>query len=307
MLEALAAARTIVVHDQCSDGLASAILLHDALPSAAVRFVQYATEAHRALPAEPGMLFCDFSPPRERVREFVDAGAIVLDHHASARDVVAAFGDRGVFADEEREPGVSGAVLALRHVWVPLRGGDPLRPFAERFAALVGVRDTWHKASPLWAEARLLHVALSSVPRDAWLAMGLAGAAADWSRLTWLGETLAARDDDAVRQALAHAHRFITPGGLRVIAFDGLALTSDAAEAARPRADLIIGFAVEVEAGLQILRTSLRSNERLDVAALARRFGGGGHRRAAGFAVALAADDPHPFALLERLLAAAGT
>ncbi len=300
---ALAAVSTIVAHDDCSDGLASALLLHDALPRAEVRFVQYATDGHRHLTARPGILFCDVSPPRERAAEFVELGSIVLDHHRTTRDVVAAFGEQGVFGDEEREPGVSGAVLAFRHVWLPLRGGDGLRPFAERFAELAGVRDTWQTASLLWREACLQHHTLSSVPNEEWLRLSLAEIAEQWaSRFSWLGAVVLEKQEEQARRALAGAHRFRTRAGSRVIVFNGLALVSDAAEMARGEAEVIIGFGLEMAGGVPLMRVSIRSNADIDVAAIARGFGGGGHLHAAGFAVALAPEDAHPFVLIERLL-----
>jgi oligoribonuclease NrnB/cAMP/cGMP phosphodiesterase (DHH superfamily) len=299
----LASVHTIVVHDDCSDGLASALLLHNALPRADVRFVQYATDGHRRLAAQPGILFCDLSPPRERAKEFRDSGAIVLDHHRSTRDVVADFGERGVFGDEESEPGVSGAVLAFRHVWLSLRKGDRLQPFAARFAELAGVRDTWQTGSAHWLEACVQHQALSSVPSDDWLKLSLSEIAEQWeSRFSWLGRVVLGKQEEQIRRALAGAHRFRTRTGLRVIAFNGLPLVSDAAEMARDDADIVIGFLLEIGAEAPRMRVSVRSNGRVDASALAARFGGGGHLRAAGFTVGLTPAEPHPFVLLERLL-----
>lgn len=298
----LANIRTIIVHDECSDGMASAILLHDALPNAEVRFVQYATEAHRSLVASAGMLFCDFSPPRERAAEFVTAGAIVLDHHGTARDIVASFGSRGVFGDEEHEPGVSGAVLALRHVWDPIHAESPHHPFAERFATLAGIRDTWQTANANWQAACAQHQALLAFSNQEWIQLSFDEIAQQWdSRFAWLGRVLVRKNKEQVERALAGAFHFENQR-LRVLAFDGIALTSDAAEAARDRADLVIGFGFEGVGGLTIMRVSLRSNNDFDVAAIASRYGGGGHRRAAGFALPLGPADPQPFVLIMRLL-----
>ena len=119
-IEKLKALKVIVSHENCADGLASAMILKDVLPKAKVVFLQYGTPDHVNLVAEEGMIFCDFSPPPARAQEFVDVGAIVLDHHKTAKAVVALFGDLGVFADEKDDPGVSGAVLAYREVWLPL-------------------------------------------------------------------------------------------------------------------------------------------------------------------------------------------
>lgn len=119
-LSKLQAVKTIVTHDNCADGLASAMILRDVLPKAQLLFLQYNSPDHLNLEATEGMLFCDFSPPAGRVEEFTKAGAVVLDHHKGAKDIVAAFGEFGVFADEKDDPGVSGAVLAFREVWLPL-------------------------------------------------------------------------------------------------------------------------------------------------------------------------------------------
>jgi oligoribonuclease NrnB/cAMP/cGMP phosphodiesterase (DHH superfamily) len=300
----LQAIRTIVVHDDCTDGLASAVLLHDALPDAEVRFVQYGTAAHRELVATRGMLFCDFSPPAERVAEFVAARAIVLDHHRSARGLVAAFAERGVFGDEDSEPGVSGAVLAYRCVWRVLRSQSTHRDFAERLATLAGIRDTWQKDSPLWRAACVQHFALSFLPQDSWMQMSLDHIERQWEeRFDWVGLRLHDRQEDLVRRTLAKAWRFRSPHGARVIVFDGLGLASDAAEAAREEADVVVAFALEVESDRPTLRLSLRSNGALDVSSVARQFGGGGHTKAAGFSVPLDATTPHPFRLIEGLLA----
>src|ERR1700754_3177520 len=102
-LEKLQAVKTIVTHDRCADGVMSSIILKDVLPEAEVKFLQYGVEQEE-LEAAPNMLFCDFSPHPKRVTDFVAAGALVLDHHKTARDVVSAFGADGVFGDEVADP-----------------------------------------------------------------------------------------------------------------------------------------------------------------------------------------------------------
>jgi hypothetical protein len=138
-VEILKNVRKLIVHGPCADGRASALILRDALPEREILHVQYSTPEHKALVPEPGVLFCDFSPWVERVegqmtaagrelaQRWVDAGAIVLDHHTGTADLVAMFGERGVFADVKTGPGVSGAMLAFREVWQPLeeRAGAP--------------------------------------------------------------------------------------------------------------------------------------------------------------------------------------
>lgn len=142
----------IITHANCPDGIASAMILHDALPDASVEFVQYGTPEHRDMHATPGMLFCDITPPRERVSEFVGAGAMVLDHHAAQKDIVDAFGENGVYACET---GKSGAWLAYWHVWrnIAFNACGIDNDNVKHFARLAGIRDTWWKGHELWTEA----------------------------------------------------------------------------------------------------------------------------------------------------------
>jgi hypothetical protein len=300
----LRSVKTIVTHDSCADGTASAVLLHDALTSAAIRFVQYGTDAHASLPAEEGMLFCDFSPPAARADEFVRAGAIVLDHHRTAKDIVLAMGDRGRFGDEATDPGVSGAVLAFRHVWLALRGESPSRAFAERFATVAGVRDTWQTKSPLWRESCAQSQVLGFFPREWWLKNDLAKLEAIWDeQVGWVGEMMCVRDDERVRRSIEGGYRFATRKGTRAIVLSGISVTSDAAEMLGAGVDVVIGFGYGVEDGVAKLRFSLRSRGDFDCAAFAKVHGGGGHTKAAGFGRVVEPSDPQPYRFVETLFA----
>jgi len=124
-LQKLLAVKTIVTHAACPDGVASAMILKSILPNAEVLAIHYNSPEQTNLKATEGMLFCDFTPPPERVTEFVEAGALVLDHHIKQKAVVDAFGSNGVFADEKLEPGISGAMLAYREVWLPIVKNKP--------------------------------------------------------------------------------------------------------------------------------------------------------------------------------------
>lgn len=73
----LARVTRIVTHANCADGRACAILAGDVLPQATIEFLQHNSQAHRELEADPGILFCDFAPTRDRVDEFVAAGALI--------------------------------------------------------------------------------------------------------------------------------------------------------------------------------------------------------------------------------------
>jgi hypothetical protein len=290
--------RTLVTHEGCADGIASAIILHDALPSARIEFVQYNTAAHRDLRAEPGMLFCDMMPPEARVKEFVGAGAIVLDHHRGAREIVEAFGERGVFADEEREPSVSGATLAFREVWyrVAATQRQPSDYYALfDFAKLAGIRDTWQRNDPRWREACAQAAALRFWPPEMLIGAPIDALAA---RLE-IGDVLLQRDAERDERSIAEAYRF-EAGGLRVVVFEGLH-TSDIAERLSSEADLVLGWHYAMEDGRARMVVSCRSRGAVSSLALAKANGGGGHTQAAGFRIDARAD-ASPYVTLRQLV-----
>ena len=161
-LDSFRTVKTIVCHENpdgtpCPDGMASAVLLADALPGRKVVFTAYGSRL-RSIPVEEGVLFADICPEEAEASAWVKAGAIVLDHHESRRAVVASFGARGVFGENAKLE--AGAMLAFIHVWAPLHGMSPdgwapnsWHERAHRFAHLAAVRDTWQTGHPDWPAA----------------------------------------------------------------------------------------------------------------------------------------------------------
>lgn len=287
-LDKIRGIRRIVTHDHCADGLASAILARAVCPDAEIVFLQHGTPEHRELPATPGTLFSDFAPPADRVQEFIDAGTIVLDHHKTQRAIVEAFGDNAVFGDEITQPGVCGATLVYEHIWKPWASAQPVMPswapFVAEFARLAGVRDTWQRKDPQWHEAGIQHATLTFFPASFWLMpeKPLSTIASDWSQYRWIGEIQVAKHEDRVSHATTDAYRFTSSRGTRVACFEGVRLSSDAAERLDKEVDLVIGFGHRLEEGTPRLNLSTRSHTDFDCAAFARYYGGGGHTRAAG-------------------------
>lgn len=299
-LEKLKAVTKIVVHDNCADGTASAILAHEALPWATVEFVQYSTDAHKLMKAEPGILFADFSPHPDRARYFVEAGSIVLDHHKTAKALVESFGENGRFGDEKTQPGVCGASLVYEHICKPM---GKQSAFAERFAMLAGVFDTWQRQSPEWEAARVQQAILTFPTQSFWLQLPFSEIAASWdTRFKWVGEAKIASQDKRTSKSIAEAHRFTTTNGTRVVLFEGLSHSSFAAETLDQEADLVVGFSYRVEDGKRILVFSTRSHTNFDCSSFARSHGGGGHTKAAGFSIHLSEGDPNPYSMFEHLL-----
>lgn len=296
-LDKLRSVKTAIIHDQCPDGLAAALLVKDALPEVQIRFVQYSSQEHRELVAEPGILFADFSPPAARAQEFVDAGALIMDHHKTARPVVESFGENGVFGDEVTEPGVCGATLVFRHLWLPLRGGgdlDPLRRFVERFIHYAGIRDTWQNKHPDWYTSCVQASALFFSNPDELLSSGLQGVFRNWEdTYVWAGKISHDRHLKRCKRAAQEGWGHVSVLGTKVVAFQGTKLSSDAAEVLGEGVDLVVGFDVFCENGVPQYIYSLRSHTTFDCGKFAKRFGGGGHTAAAGFPVVAPEYDPY--------------
>lgn len=309
--------KRIVTHESCADGIASALILHSALPDAEIVFVQYNDPAHRDLVAEPGLLFCDMTPPPERAAEFVEAGAIVLDHHVQMKGIVEQFGVRGIYADA---PGVSGALLAFTEVWEPLvPRGDPRwydTNIHWMLAKLAGIRDTWQKDAPMivglngvlgfdssWTAACAQGEALVFWPWEKWRD---AEPRVEWGSMLEIGTVLLERKAQSVARAVERAHCFTTANGVRVVCFEGTHLSSDAAEAVGDTADLVIGWNYFVDSGTgqRIVLSCRTRGDAIDVGAFAKSHpGGGGHTRAAGFQLAVGPTTPNPYAAIEAAVA----
>jgi hypothetical protein len=335
-IEALRQVRRIIVHRDCADGTAAAMILHDALPEASITAVAYGAE-REALEPLPGLLFCDMTPPPRYAQAFASAGAIVLDHHKGARELIALFGERGVYADAVKEPGVSGATLAYREVWRYLKhmGGEtPVGSGVRRLARLAGVRDTWQRADPLWAEACAQAEVLMFYPLEYWLGLNNAQAATRIP-VPRLNEREQLLGLDLLQRKLRRAREIAETGCLRlsqpvqhtpwgcveprgaIAIFNDApkpdSRISDVAEAMRdvdPAVKLVCGFYYEPIRGGMQLTYSLRSSPGAKRTAkqIAVANGGGGHEPAAGFVIRvdMAFADRSPVDIFKAALAKAG-
>ncbi len=306
-LTRLSGLKKAIVHANCPDGMASAIILSAALPDLEVVFASYDTVETRNLAVEPGMIFCDFSPPKDRWRDFLNAGALVLDHHASVREMVQAFeaAGQGVYSGD---PGVGGALLAYQHVWVPLLGEKLLghSRAAKVFAEDAGIRDTWQKNHPRWEIACEQAASLRFWPAETWLdnpKNSILEYVSDpgyhlnkWS----VGPALVKKELGRAKKALRGAYRFEV-NGLKVGCFEGVAHTSDATEL-DTSLDLIIGWVVYCDSeAVPKIQLSCRSRGHFDCSAFTSRLGGGGHKSSAGVLLAYT-QEASPHTLIQELV-----
>lgn len=300
LIERISKTTHIISHDSCADGTASALILRDALPNAKVSLVQYGTEAYRALVPQEGQqyLFCDMTPSPEAADAFRKAGAVVLDHHYSTRDLVRSFGQFGVYADEKEDPGISGAMLAYETVWRPMARAsksEDVQEFVRDFAELSGIYDTWQRQDERWKPAQELVRILHFQSPMSWVNMGLSRVAEEWrGKYAWMGPILNDKAEKSAARTFKGAERITTGSGMRIIVANIIGGgVNSIVELAGQGADLVVGFGYEMQSSKRSMVCSLRSHTGYDCSALARRYGGGGHKAASGFSVAAKGVDPY--------------
>lgn len=280
--------RKLITHANCADGIATALIIRDVMPDVAIEFIKYNSKEHAGLKAEKGLMFIDMTPPRERVQEFVDVESLVCDHHKYAKDIVDAFKFSGIFADEEKEPGVSGAVLALRWVWEWIADYDDPQfdeKYAQilRFASLIGVRDTWQVDSPMWQEANELSTVIHELPLAYWFSTQDPIGAAMALKET-LGPKLIQERGHEVKAAFSSQIITGSFGKRRWgLTMGPKAIFSDLAELGRQHGiNVLVNIKQVIDDGEVYSLIDFRSDGLVDVGKIATRYGGGGHSKAAG-------------------------
>lgn len=147
--------KKIVLHKFCHDGLASGMIIKDVLHDVEYFFADHKDSEYLNIKAEPGLLFCDISPPPGREAEFFWNESIVLDHHEGTKDIVLKFQNAGLGVYGEIDEGISGALLAYKYVWLPLEAQFGQTDFhkIKQFAERAAIRDCWKINSPEWLNA----------------------------------------------------------------------------------------------------------------------------------------------------------
>lgn len=305
---------TVICHESCPDGLASALMAKDALPGVDIKFMQYNTPDHKALSPQPGILFLDFSPNvplievdgkkvynPDILRAWGESGSMVLDHHKGSKTIIDAFGQNGRFGDEATNPGVCGAYLTFKHLWEPIDCNSSIIAKVERFARLAGIRDTWVRDSPEWDEACRQADILMFMPKERWLSESLYVHLERWEmKYDWIGEVLEAKNKRAVEKSIEGGFRYTTENGTRAIIFENVKTTSDVSDNLTD-VDVVIGYTSFSEGGSLKTVFSTRSRGNFNCLEFCKRHGGGGHTKAAGFSVT-GIHDEHPVTTATRLL-----
>lgn len=312
----MSATHLIIYHADCLDGFAAAWAAHRRLGDAADFLPLHHGEAwDRTLAAGRQLYILDFSFPPEQLRALarLARSVVQLDHHASAREPWAAvLHPGGNDLEEYRDPELpltvrfaarqSGARLAWQH----FHPGQQLPLLLQHIEDV----DLWRFALPN-SRAIQRSLRLQAFDFTAW--DKLVDTANDriapvYQKLLTQGEAIEAffrceierlagsRLVGSARlrgeptdplQALRHGQISLTDGEQSWQIVDGVAINCDALFASELGNELALRHQCPVLiwqlASDRTVRASLRSVGACDVARIAGRYGGGGHRNAAGF------------------------
>lgn len=257
----------VIYHGGCRDGWCAAWVCRNALRAQDPEFF----EGFYGQPPPPVMdrdvILVDFSYPRDVMEAIalVTNTLLILDHHKTAEAALAGFSGPAVSVTFDMQR--SGAGLA----WDHYHPGQP-RPWLVDY---VEDRDLWRHALP---DGPAVNAYIGVLPFDfeAWdneHAIGSARAAAVQGRVVEM------KVHQYIKEVRKNAER---------ITFEGFEVPIVNA----PQVDIseLVGFMANGETfamgwwrGHGVFNYSLRSKGDFDVSELAKRYGGGGHKNAAGF------------------------
>lgn len=283
----------VFYHDKCMDGFTAAWAIWTRWGNAPEYVARNYGMEPRIDAAGKHVLIVDFSFPREHLEALIVTGAksvVILDHHKTAQADLEpyAIDDAGFPGFEEgdvqRAIQVHGPILAVFDMersgaglaWDFAHGlGD--RP---QLVNLVEDRDLWR--FDFGDGSKFLHLALTSgeTSFERWNE-----ADEDIDGFIARGQAIAAYRDSLVDEIVERASTITINGETGVGVDCPYGLASDVGHRLLddwPDAS----FAAAIVRGERTISYSLRSrDDRADVSALAKQFGGGGHRNAAGFKV----------------------
>lgn len=288
-----------IYHASCTDGFAAAWAVRHALGEDNVEFV---AERYGSPPPDVAgrdVIIVDFSYKKAVIHEMAARAStlVILDHHKSAAEDLAAlppllagFYAPAAMLEWQRQCNAPTSVHALFDMtrsgaglaWDYFHLGQP-RPW---LIDLVETRDLWRQNDPRWHEARLAHAYVNSYPFSfaTWdKIMSLATTAAGQQEIIKSGEAILRQHDKDVAEVIAVSRRRITIGGYDVPVANAPYMMSSDAGNAMARGEPFAATYLDTAQGRAF---SLRStDDGLDVSAIAKSHGGGGHRNAAGFFV----------------------
>lgn len=270
----------VIYHGNCRDGLSAAYAAWKKLGDTATYIPRKnQTEPPTGLVGKE-IYILDYSYPKETLAQLVrdNTSVVVIDHHQSAKEAVAAY-PQNIF-DESH----SGATLSWRYF-------HPDTP-APRIFAYIEEHDLWKSELP---ESPAIAAAIGEYPFtfEAWEELiATAETEAGFAKLVEHGRVLRAYIDKHVAELASFAEP---------VTFEGH--TVYAVNCARPFRSAVGNllatehppFSIVWYRNGGVFSVSLRSIGDFDVSAIAAKYGGGGHRNAAGIDFKSFADLPFSF------------
>lgn len=277
-IEPASKAPLVIYHGSCRDGFCAAWVCERALREAKPVFFEATYGQPAPLPLIEGrnVLIVDFSYPLETMKEiaFAARSLLVLDHHKTAAEALAAFAapetrpsNTVVVFDMNR----SGAGLAWDH-FALAQGTRPM------IVDYVEDRDLWRHALP---HSKEVNAYLSTLPFtfEAWTVAEELGV----HRARSAGEFILGAIDQSVRESVKHA-RPVNFEGYEIPCINATHAISEVLNKLASEPILPAPFAMGwFQRKDGVFQYSLRSIGDFDVSALAKKYGGGGHKNAAGF------------------------
>lgn len=266
----------IIHHGPCFDGFTAAWIAKGRFPDA----VLHETGYHTAPPDVRGrtVLIADFSYPRDVLLRMADEAAhiTVLDHHKTAAEDLGSLAgtrdDLEIIFDMER----SGAGLT----WDYLYPAKPRPPIVDH----VEDRDLWRFD---FDNTKAFHAAMACYPFTlfSWNVIHNESTS-DYSGFVRSGRAVLSFIESTAQRIADRAVEDVLPDGTPCwsvnVPVELVAETGHLVMTTRTPMHVFLGWSYDAEKG--VYYCSLRSRDGgPDVSALAKKFGGGGHRNAAAF------------------------
>jgi len=266
----------VFYHASCRDGQCAAWVARRALPNAELVPVQYGSEPPIDMARDREVYVIDFSWKRPEMFRLMSASSrtVVLDHHRTAEAELEGL-ERQLLVETAREHTVlfdmnrSGAGIAWDHFFP-----HEARPWPVEY---VEDRDLWK-----WKlrESRAVNAHIATMDY----------APESFDALSWDVESAITLGTGAL--AMVRSYADAACGNAHSIFLDGWRVPSVTAcqhnisevlerlLELNPRSAFVVGWWRRADGTFQY---SLRSRQEFDVSVVAKKFGGGGHKNAAGF------------------------
>lgn len=269
----------VLYHADCDDGFTAAWIARKFLPPDTEFMAVRYQEPFPVDAAGRDVYILDFSYPLETMKKLLAEcrRLVVLDHHKTAKaalEEAVCYGETHVEFDVDR----SGAMMT----WDFFQKGTP----PPTFVRYIQDRDLWENAMPD-APAVTAYIKSHTRTWENWDSLALElrhDSGLGMMRAVAIGGGILRARDRLVEEAVGRAFE-MEIAGHRVLCCPSPILQSEIA--GRLAEDRIFG-AVFYTKDDRTAEFSLRSKGAFDVSAIAKKFGGGGHRNAAGFTVSIA-------------------